>query len=580
MADINQNKAEQYRKERKARLAKAAKKNAKNIEKKTAIRSAVKKVVAIVLAAAIALTCLGGILNYVGVLQKAAQIGYVGDEHISFAEYKYYYLTTYNSFWSQTYQASYYGTNLGYEYDITLTPEEQTTTYTDGNGNEMTWVEYFRQQALDTAQQYLAYYQEAQKKNITLDESEKKEIEDSIEELRETANAYNNDDSGNKGYSLNAYLRLQYGNGITESFIKKQMEIEALAKKYLTAMSDEIKESYSDDKIKEEYNKDPDSYLYTDIRLYQFTIETVTAEDGEDEDAVAKKQKEADKKTKEDANEMYKEIKDEKSFINCAKNLNADDKEYDADAATLIKSYRKNAQSESDTYNLSSINSDLAEWAFDKNTKQNDKKLITIKGEDDAVTGYIVALMVNPKHDVETVSVRHILFKTVDDSNNALSDEEIKAAKTKASETLAEWEAGDKTEESFADYAKELSEDPGSQSDGGLYEHITPNYMVTEFNDWVFDDSHKKGDCEIVETSYGYHIIYYVGKDGRTASNETIRTNLASEDSQKKAEEILAGDEYKVGVGARRIEFVEKQALKQVAKQVANVKSQLSSSSY
>ena len=71
MADNNQNKAELYRQERKERLAKAAKKNAKNIEKKTAVRSAVKKVIAIVLIAVIALGCLTGILNYCGIIQRA-----------------------------------------------------------------------------------------------------------------------------------------------------------------------------------------------------------------------------------------------------------------------------------------------------------------------------------------------------------------------------------------------------------------------------------------------------------------------------------------------------------------------------
>ena len=104
MADNNQNKAEQYRKERKERLAKAAKKNAKNIEKKTAARSIVKKVVAIVLVAAIGISCLGGILDYAGVLQSMAQVGYVKDEHISFAEYKYYFFKVYNEFFNQEYQ--------------------------------------------------------------------------------------------------------------------------------------------------------------------------------------------------------------------------------------------------------------------------------------------------------------------------------------------------------------------------------------------------------------------------------------------------------------------------------------------
>ena len=97
MADNNQNKAEQYRQERKDRLAKSAKKNAKNIEKKVAVRSTVKKIIAIVVAAVIALGCLTGILSYCGVLQKAVQIGYVGDEKISYAEYLYYYNRTINN---------------------------------------------------------------------------------------------------------------------------------------------------------------------------------------------------------------------------------------------------------------------------------------------------------------------------------------------------------------------------------------------------------------------------------------------------------------------------------------------------
>ena len=37
--------------------------------------------------------------------------------------------------------------------------------------------------------------------------------------------------------------------------------------------------------------------------------------------------------------------------------------------------------------------------------------------------------------------------------------------------------------------------------------------MVTNFNDWCFDASRKTGDTDIVESSYGYHIMYFVGED-------------------------------------------------------------------
>lgn len=575
MADINQNKAEQYRKDRKERLAKAAKKNAKNIEKKTAVRSAVKKVIAIVLAAVIGLSCLGGILNYVGVLQSMAQVGYVKDEHISFAEYKYYYLKIYNEFFNQEYQYKYYGYSSGSNYDISLSPDQQTTTTTDADGNEITWVEYFHNQALDVAKMYLAYYQEAKALGLELDKSDYNEIDKTLDEMRESADSYGKSDDSdtNKGYSLNAYLRVQYGNGINVSFLKKQMEKESLVKKYYQAQLDDLKKGYSEDQVKAEYDKDPDSYLYADVRIYQFNVESSTSEDESDttEEKTAKQ-------AKADAEKMYEAVKDEKSFINYAKKLNADNADYDADQSTLLNSYKKADASGSGSSNLTSVNSDLAEWAFKDGTKNNDKKLITVKGDDDAVTGYIVALMVNTKHDVDTVSVRHILFKTVDDENNPLSDDEIKEAKKNAEKTLAEWKAGDADEDSFADYATELTEDTGSQSTGGLYENVAPGQMVSEFDSWIFDDARKEGDCDIVETTYGYHIIYFVSKDGSSMDN-TIRSNLASVDFETKSTELLDSDDYKIGVGPRRTEYIEKELLKKIAKQVANINAQMASSS-
>ena len=137
MADNNQNKAELYRQERKERLAKAAKKNAKNIEKKTAVRSAVKKVIAIILVAVIALGCLTGILNYCGIIQRAVQIGYVGNEKLSYSEYTYYYYKVYNQVVQTAGQYSQYG--MDYGYDTSLTPAEQTKTTKDEDGNEITW---------------------------------------------------------------------------------------------------------------------------------------------------------------------------------------------------------------------------------------------------------------------------------------------------------------------------------------------------------------------------------------------------------------------------------------------------------
>ena len=571
MADNNQNKAEQYRQERKERLAKSAKKNAKNIEKKVAARSVVKKVIAVIVIAAIALGCVTGILNYCGVLQKAVQVGYVGNEKISYAEYLYYYSRAYNQLSYNAQYYKYYGYDYGY--DTSLAPQDQTKTTKDEDGNEITWVEYLHDQAVKTAQMYLAFYQEAKEAGTELTEADLAEVDKQIEDLREeasTANQSSNSSSSDNenqraGYSLNAYLRKAYGNGVTERFLKKQLKMESLVKKFYNDKSDEFEKGYTEDEVKKVFDESPDSYQFVTLRLYQFKNESLKQNDGESDDDLKKRQSESDAKTKANANEMFDGVTDEKSFVTLATKYNTTE-DYDADSSTLIKAALKSqSQFNSSATYLESMNSDLATWAFESSTKAGDKKLI----EDSDNGAYYVALMVNPKHDVNTVTVRHILFLTQDSkTGKALSDDEIQKAKDKASETLAKWKAGEATEDSFATFATDLTEDTGSSSNGGLYENVVPGQMTGAFDKWIFDDSRKAGDTDIVESEYGYHIIYFVSKNG-TYADSAIRSSLASEDLEKFSDEILESDKYVIGVGPKRVNYIEDKLLKKYKKTIA-----------
>ncbi len=73
-------------------------------------------------------------------------------------------------------------------------------------------------------------------------------------------------------------------------------------------------------------------------------------------------------------------------------------------------------------------------------------------------------------------------------------------AKAKAEKLLRKVNA-----ENFADMAKEESDGP-TASKGGDLGIFGEGRMVPAFNDWVF--SHKKGDIGMVETEFGYHIVY------------------------------------------------------------------------
>lgn len=113
------------------------------------------------------------------------------------------------------------------------------------------------------------------------------------------------------------------------------------------------------------------------------------------------------------------------------------------------------------------------------------------------------------------VDVRHVLIMPEGADSSTIRSETFdeaawEASRIKAEELLKEWEKGDKSEDSFATLAMENSQD-GSASSGGLYTDVVKGQMVEAFENWCFDESREHGDYGIVETEFGYHIMFFVG---------------------------------------------------------------------
>ena len=145
--------------------------------------------------------------------------------------------------------------------------------------------------------------------------------------------------------------------------------------------------------------------------------------------------------------------------------------------------------------------------------------------------------------DGKFVDVRHILVKvaggtTAEDGSVTYSDEEWKTCEEAAQAILDAWLAGDKTEESFAALAAEKTEDPGSQATGGLYEQVYEGQMVPEFNDWCFDASRQYGDYGLVKTTYGYHVMFFVGSEPQWISY--AESDWMNDQSNKLLENIVS----------------------------------------
>lgn len=160
--------------------------------------------------------------------------------------------------------------------------------------------------------------------------------------------------------------------------------------------------------------------------------------------------------------------------------------------------------------------------------------------------------------DTHTVDVRHILITPestpVDGSTTGettISDEAWADAEAKAKEILSQYLAGDKTEDSFATLANENSQDPGSNTNGGLYTGVSQGQMVEAFDAWCFDDGRQVGDTDIVKTSYGYHVMLYCGS--ATVWQEQVKNDILTEKTNNFVEEALAANPTTIDYSAIKL---------------------------
>ena len=171
---------------------------------------------------------------------------------------------------------------------------------------------------------------------------------------------------------------------------------------------------------------------------------------------------------------------------------------------------------------------------------------------------YILVFHDRYRNDYDVVNVRHILIQPEstelsEDDEGYDADVQAKkdAAKAKAEDILAQWKAGDATEDSFIELVKEYSQDTGSVEDGGLIPDISQDSsLVTEFKDWCLDSSRKVGDTGIVESTYGYHIMYF-SSFGDPYWMVQVRQNLLTQDVNDWHAEKTEGYEATEGFGIR-----------------------------
>ncbi len=128
----------------------------------------------------------------------------------------------------------------------------------------------------------------------------------------------------------------------------------------------------------------------------------------------------------------------------------------------------------------------------------------------------------------ERVRVRHILFMTLDKS-----DEEAEDARQKAAQVLAELREG----ADFAELAKEHSEDPGNADNGGDLGWVSRGMMDPAFEEASFTLGAGEVSADPVKSQFGYHLIRLDERESGSVKplsevRDVIRGDLQAERSQ------------------------------------------------
>lgn len=468
----------------------------------------------------------------------------VGDHKLSAAEFNYFYYDTIYQFYStfddygdyqDLYFQIYYGFNPAKPLNEQFTDQEAGTT----------WADFFIESGIESAKWTYAMYDKAMADNYTLSEEDQASL-DSISTYLYLYAAYG-------GYSsTDAYLKNQYGSAAdTESYLA-YYELSTIATSYASDYVDGLEfedQDYRDHEADKFHEYSSFSYATITLPMSNYLTggETVTSEDGSTSIVYSDEEKDAARTAALAAAESLVSG----TYANAEELNMALALLYTNDDSELTKSTATSTEITSKLYSSLSIsNEDMKDWLIDTERTTGDISYfrnVTTTDDVESVYSYTVVLFLDRNDNTMSVgTVRHLLVKfeggTTDETTNetVYSDEEKAAALEEAEKLLKQFQEGEEVdEEAFIVLVKAYSDDTGTKTTGGLISDITPDSgYVSSFTNWAIAD-HEEGDVEIIESEYGYHIMYYVEANELNYRDLLINAELVEEAYTEWEESVL-----------------------------------------
>lgn len=443
-----------------------------------------------VIAVVFALVAITVIVWKSNVIQRTATAATIDGQKYTAAEVEFHYQNAYRNFINNYYTYLSYGmlslNTSDSLSDQTISDGDAAILGLESDSVGQTWKSYFVDQALEQMAAVQSVVKTARDEGFQYPDSVQEEYDANMQDLRDRAAA--------SGVSATRYLQASLGSTMTEKIYGQRLMATLQYEAYANAHQDSL--NYSDEELEEAYQAGRNTYDHVDYEYITVSGTAPSTTDAEGNEV---------EPTEEETEAAMAAAKAKAEEILAAYGV-GDDLEAFADpdnGATY-------AHSESASYSATPV----LEWAFDDARQAGDVDVV------ESSSSYTVALFHSKFRDeYNTVDVRHVLIQpeettlsSEDEGYQADVDAKKADAKAKAEELYAQWQSGEATEDSFAQLARDNSSD-GNAAEGGIYTQVFQGQMVNTFNDWCFDASRKPGDSGIVETSYGYHIMYFVGQN-------------------------------------------------------------------
>ncbi len=417
----------------------------------------------------------------------------IGDHQISVAAFNYYYRNAYQNTYNAISQT--YGDYASLMLDPSKPLDEQQ--YSD----TQTWQDYLTDVTLSDLEEIYAFYDAAVANGYVLDDAAKADTEEIIASVESAAKSAN--------YSTDNYLGAVYGKGVNLKLYRELLNIVTVATEY--AADTEAGFTFTDEEIAAYYEENRNEIDSVSARVYPISYETPEEEteapaDTDDAADTGTDDTADDAETEEEAltyeealalaNGVLDGVETEQDFIDYVVSIVPEDEaeRYEDGSAILYNGL---------SYS-SFTNTNLSDWLFDDARTEGD--IGVIEGENEL---FIAMFLSRSDNDYSLVDMRHLLIAPEEDENGNLVEGAEEAAREKVEELYDDWVENGSSEEYFEILANTYSAD-GDGTTGGLYEDVYKGRMVTPIDTWLFGPR-KIGDCEIIESEYGWHLVYFVG---------------------------------------------------------------------